>query len=473
LFGTDLGGYETGIDRRADRGNFSNTELIKSRREGWQNNKMVRPGGIGTPQYANQGRQIFNVSTGIPHDDVRVSEGGFYGNEEVDKLRGRRATNNDGGRTYFGVLRPNVGGTQNKYPSVGAIASTGDGFGRGYAGRADRTDRLSNGRSATEIRNNRVDHQDGNLVYRFFGGDIQKKLTKAFAVSNFDYSPVDEDELLQTRDIIQRASGLLELSPKKIRQLSGSRIILNTPAGMWQPGVYGDTHPSGTSRIGDKNVRGNTTFEEALQHELYHIVQFKLHGADRGSFGKIPFHEKPIYPIFEGSAEVALKNMRADVYDEIKDKIIKYGLSSESILPGLPLDIVRGIKTSVNASPEALRDYAYPSVVLQDYKNNAGVVELDKWVGEAIKLGVPYSMLSQYRAIFGGDGIGDIEKFAEHIKKIGGIIGYQQGGIVSPRGYQSGGKIPGYGGGDKIPALLEAGEYVHFPACPFRLYSPC
>jgi hypothetical protein len=26
--------------------------------------------------------------------------------------------------------------------------------------------------------------------------------------------------------------------------------------------------------------------------------------------------------------------------------------------------------------------------------------------------------------------------------------------------YQSGGKVPGYGGGDKIPALLEAGEYV-------------
>ena len=32
--------------------------------------------------------------------------------------------------------------------------------------------------------------------------------------------------------------------------------------------------------------------------------------------------------------------------------------------------------------------------------------------------------------------------------------------MAAPLGFQSGGKIPGYGGGDKIQALLEAGEYV-------------
>ena len=41
----------------------------------------------------------------------------------------------------------------------------------------------------------------------------------------------------------------------------------------------------------------------------------------------------------------------------------------------------------------------------------------------------------------------------------GGPVRYQHGGRVTPR-YATGGKIPGYGGGDKIPALLEAGEYV-------------
>ncbi|MBI5058968.1 tape measure protein [candidate division KSB1 bacterium] len=39
----------------------------------------------------------------------------------------------------------------------------------------------------------------------------------------------------------------------------------------------------------------------------------------------------------------------------------------------------------------------------------------------------------------------------------GGPVGYQTGGPVR---YASGGRLPGYGGGDRIPALLEAGEFI-------------
>ncbi len=34
------------------------------------------------------------------------------------------------------------------------------------------------------------------------------------------------------------------------------------------------------------------------------------------------------------------------------------------------------------------------------------------------------------------------------------------GGPVGIKGYAAGGKLPGYGGGDRIPAMLEAGEFI-------------
>jgi len=52
-----------------------------------------------------------------------------------------------------------------------------------------------------------------------------------------------------------------------------------------------------------------------------------------------------------------------------------------------------------------------------------------------------------------------LQKVLELMKKTSQVKpeGMHQGGLV---GYQSGGFIPGYGGGDRVPALLEPGEFV-------------
>ena len=296
---------------------------------------------------------------------------------------------------------------------------------------------------------NTTTHSDGNGHIQA----IQKWLKKG--LSNFDYSPVSEDDFLQTRDIVQRASGLLELSPKEIKQLSSAKIILNTPTSALQPGTYGSTSLGGFTKIGDKNARQDVTFDEALSHELYHGVQVKLHGLNRAVFGR-PLEQKPIYPIVEGSAESVLKNVNPDIYEELKDKIAHHGLSSVSILNGLPDEITKGIKTTTVKAPTkeavqaALRNYALPSVVLQDYKNQLGVKELDQWVKQAIDVGTPGTgRLSQLAVLLGGNDSGNAKKLAEHIRKVSNVVGYQ-----------SGGKIPGFGGGDRVPILAEQGEYV-------------
>lgn len=53
----------------------------------------------------------------------------------------------------------------------------------------------------------------------------------------------------------------------------------------------------------------------------------------------------------------------------------------------------------------------------------------------------------------------EIEAAKRKAKEGAGAVAMRLGGVVG-RGYQGGGPLPGYGGGDRIPGLLEPGEYV-------------
>ena len=305
-------------------------------------------------------------------------------------------------------------------------------------GDQDRTDVLSN---ASIFRSRILSDQNDSMAYKWLGGDIQKRVEKAFSIQNHDLSPVNEDELLRTRELIQHASGLLELTPKKIRQLYGSKILLNTPQ-IYLPEEASAGETEKAILIGDENTRNQygATFDEVVNHELYHRFQRRLHNLFGRGFGlgKIPYQQKPLYPIIEGSANSVLQDVNPEIYKEFKDKIVKHGLTSTSILSGLSElpelpdlsilsdDIIREIQTTINVSLNFLRNYIYPSVVLQDYKDKVGAIELDKWVGKAIRFGTPGPesitlLTAMFKLI---DGTGNPEKLREHIEKLSSVIGY-------------------------------------------------
>ena len=242
--------------------------------------------------------------------------------------------------------------------------------------------------------------------------------------------------------IIANVLSDIGVDPDIVRsRLSGAHVLYNTPQE-----ILGDAWAQYLPLMGNPQVNigqlseiDNQALAKDVGHEIVHLVQdrTKLFKFKTG-FGDFNIHE--------GTAVL---------FGELG----RYGnLESKR----------RGNRTILNTKERLTTELEKYKAGHDPYQNRetdmpfSVFVMKDKLVGGYLAYDVSGAILKDLH-----DKIGN-EQFLEWQQSLGNakswVDKYGEKPITEfmPRilGYAQGGKIPGYGGGDKIPALLEAGEYV-------------
>ncbi len=141
-----------------------------------------------------------------------------------------------------------------------------------------------------------------------------------------------------------------------------------------------------------------------------------------------------------------------DKYNTARQELEKYGLSQEELDMG-PDEFFASLADSAEQAHNEIQE-----VMDEDIRVSIDTVEIDE-TKEAIQA-ISDTALEVLAKVLGQDDVDDLKKSIKDLKDktITITTKYVSKG-QKPSGYKTGGKLPGYGGGDRNPVLAEDGEW--------------